>query len=136
MPLSGFMRLWVVGELVIAADIVLGLTLGLASRPPPLSADLGERIVLFAGAVALFFVPAELALRLPAARTRWWFWIGASLPAVLWVPAMPFALLAAGPPLDRPSGLALLAGGLAGAVMVVVGGAAAGIESRRRAPGA
>jgi len=133
MPLSGAMRVWVVGELVVATDIVLGAALGLAGRAP-VSGELGERIVILAGAVALFFVPAELALRFPAVRGRWWFWVGASVPAVLWVPAMPFAFLAAGPPLDGTAGLALLAGGVVGAVMVVIGGASAALEARRGAP--
>lgn len=132
MPLSGAMRVWVAGELLVTADAMVGPALGLAERSFAPDA-LGERVVILAGAMALFFIPAELALRFPAARRRWWFWVGASVPAVLWVPAMPFVFLAAGPPLDRVSGLALLAGGLVGAVMVIVGGVSAALETRRNA---
>jgi len=133
MPLSGPMRVWVAGELVVAADIVLGAALGLAGRSL-VPGELGERILILAAALALFFVPAEVALRIEAPRGRWWFWVGASVPAVLWVPAMPFVFLAAGPPLDSAPGLALLAGGVVGAVMVVIGGASAALETRRGAP--
>ena len=133
MSLSGAMRVWVAGELVVAADMMLAAALGLPARA--LAPDeLGQRVALLAAAVLLVFVPAELALRFPAIRKHWWFWLVASVPAVLWVPAMPFVFLAAGPALDHPSGLALLAGGLAGAVMVVVGGAGALLDTRRGDP--
>jgi len=130
MLLSGAMRVWVVGELVVAADGVMGAVLGVAGHAV-VAGELGERLVIIAAAVALFFVPAELALRFPAVRGRWWFWAGGSVPAVLWVPAMPFAFLAVGPPLDEPAGLASLAGGIVGAVLVLIGGAAAALEARR-----
>jgi len=133
MPLSGAMRVWVAGELVVAGDVVIGAALGLSGRAL-VAGELGERVLILAAAVALFFVPAELVLRFPAVRGRWWFWAGTSVPAVLWVPAMPFALLAAGPPLDGTTGLALLAGGVVGAVMVVIGGASAALEGRRGKP--
>ncbi len=133
MPFSGAMRVWVAGELVVAADAVVGAALGVAGRALA-SGELGERIVILAAAVALFFVPAELALRFPAVRGRWWFWASASVPAILWVPAMPFAFLAAGPPLDGSAGLTILAGGVVGAVMVVIGGASAALEARRGEP--
>jgi len=73
-PLSGAMRVWAAGELLVTAGAVVGPALGLAERSFAPDA-LGERVVILAGAMALFFIPAELALRFPAARRRWWFWV-------------------------------------------------------------
>lgn len=131
MPLTGAMRVWAAGELALAADVVAGPAAGLAGGW--LSPDeLAEPAPGLVAALALFLVPVGLMVGFPAARKRWWLWIGASFPAALWVPALPFVLLVTGPALESEVGLALAAVGLVGALSVLVGGSLSALDAYRR----
>jgi hypothetical protein len=123
------MRLWVAGQVTLAAAAVLVAGAGFAGRPPGGSV-LDERLLPPIVGALLFVVPAALAVRFVAARRSPWFWLAGSVPAVLWVPASPFAFLEAGLPLASPAGLTLAAAGLVGAVVVVIDGSLAAVEAR------
>lgn len=122
------MRLWVAGQVALAADALLVAGTGFVGRAP--AGGLDERLVVPIVGLLLFFGAAALAVLVPAVRRSRWFWLAGSIPAVLWVPATPFVYLEAGPPLASPAGLALAAGGVVGAVVVVVSGSLAALETR------
>lgn len=130
MPVTGAMRVWAAGQLILAGDVVLGPAAALAGGwvTPQ---DLAVPAPILVAALALILIPADLALNAATVRGRWWFWVAASLPAALWVPAMPFVSLAAGPPLGSVAGLTLAGAGLGGAVAALVGGSLAALETRR-----
>ena len=123
------MRLWVAGQVTLAADALLVAGTGFAGREPA-DGGLDERLLLPIVGLLLFFAAGALAVLLGAVRRSAWFWLAASIPAVLWVPATPFVYLEAGPPLATPAGLALAAAGLVGAVVVVISGGLSALETR------
>jgi hypothetical protein len=127
--MSTAMRLWVAGQVVLAADALLVAGTGFAGRAP--GGGLDQRLLPAIVGLVLFSAAGVLAVLSKAARMSPWLWFAGSVPAVLWVPAMPFVYLEAGPPLASPAGLALMAVGLVGAVVVVVGGSLAALEARR-----
>ena len=133
MPASGAMRVWGAGQALLAMDAGLSAIAGLVGDVP-VTAGLGPRALVLVAALALFFVPSEIAFRVPAARARWWFWVAGSLPAAAWIPVLPFVFLAIGPRLGSPTGLALVAIALVGAVAVVSAMLVAVIETRRGRP--
>ena len=129
--MSGAMRLWVVGQVSLAAGALLVAGTGFAGRAPGGSV-LDERLLPPIVALLLFAVAGTLAVGVAAVRGSPWFWLAGSIPAVLWVPATPFIYLETGLPLASPAGLALAAAGVVGAVVVVVSGTLAALETRER----
>jgi hypothetical protein len=127
------MRIWAAGQGALGLDALLVAAAGYAASPAA-SHDMQARLLLVAGAIVGFLIPAVLAVQLPTARLRTWFWLAASLPALAWVPAMPWVFLRAGPPLGSPSGLALAGLGLVAAVVTLVCGALAALEVRSGRP--
>ena len=127
--MSAAMRLWVAGQVALAADALLVAGSGYAGRTPGGSV-LDERLLLPIVGLLLFAAAGALAVLVAAVRRSPWFWLAGSIPAVLWVPATPFVYLEAGPPLATPAGLALAAAGVVGAVVVIVSGTLAALETR------
>jgi hypothetical protein len=123
-------RIWAAGLVVLVADGALAAGLGLAGRPD--RGDLQGPLLVLVLALALFLVPLEVGLRIPAARERWAFWLATCLEAMLWVPAVPFIFLTAGPDLASPLGLLLVGLAILGAVLVLAGGVPAAVTARRR----
>ena len=126
-------RIWAAGLVLLVADGALAAGLGLAGRRD--LTDVQEPLLVLVLALALFFVPLEVGLRIPAARERWAFWLATCLVAALWVPALPFIFLTAGPELGSPLGLSLAGLAILGAVLVLVGGITAAVGARRREAG-
>lgn len=128
------MRLWVAGQVALAADALLVAGTGFAERAP--GGGLDERLIAPIVGLLLFSGAGALAVLVARLRRSPWFWLAGSIPAVLWVPSTPFVYLEAGPPLASPAGLGLTAAGVIGAVVVVVSGGLAALETRtRRRPG-
>lgn len=127
------MRLWVAGQVTVAADALLVAGTGFAGRAPGGSV-LDERLLPPIVGLMLFFGAGTLAVAFAPLRRSPWFWLAGSIPAVLWVPATPFVYLEAGPPLASPAGLALAAAGVVGAVIVVISGSLAALETRASTP--
>jgi len=113
----------------LAIDGLLVAVTGLMVGPKH---DLEPALVLVVGAVIAFVVPAEAALRLPEVRRRAWFWLATPVPAVLWIPALPWISLRVGPPLASTAGLLVAGVGLVGSVAVLVGGGLAALGVRRQ----
>ncbi len=130
--MSTAMRLWVAGQVALAADALLVAGTGFAGQAP--GGGLDQRMLPAIVGLVLFSAAGVLAVLSRAVRMSPWFWLAGSIPALLWVPATPFVYLQAGPPLASPAGLALTAAGLIGAVVVVVSGSLAALESRASAP--
>jgi hypothetical protein len=131
--MSAAMRLWVAGQTTLAVDALLVAGTGFTGRAPGAGvAD--ERLLPPIVGLLLFFGAGALAVLIGAVRRRPWFWLAGSIPAVLWVPATPFVYLEAGPPLASPAGLALAAAGVVGAVVVVISGSLAALETRGDTP--
>lgn len=130
MRLTGAGRVWAVGQILLGVDVAAGPAAGLVGTQLT-PEDLARPAPVLGASVAFFVLPVFLMLGFGALRARWWVWIGASLPALLWVPAMPFVFLTLGPQLETPEGLALAAAGLVGAVIVVVGGLLAALDAGR-----
>jgi hypothetical protein len=126
--MSTAMRLWVAGQVVLAADALLVAGTGFAGRAP--GGGLDQRLLPAIVGLVLFSAAGTLAVLSKAVRMSPWLWLAGSVPALLWVPATPFVYLEAGPPLASPAGLALTAVGLVGAVVVVVSGSLAALETR------
>ena len=122
------MRLWVAGQVALAAVALLVAGTGFAARAP--GGGLDQRLLPAIVGLVLFAAAGALAVLSRPLRTIPWFWLAGSIPAVLWVPAMPFVFLESGPSLASPAGLALTAAGLIGAVVVVVSGGLAALEMR------
>jgi hypothetical protein len=130
--MSGAMRLWVAGQVTLAADALLVAGTGFAGQAP--GGMLDERLVPPIAGFLVFVVAGALAVLVAEVRGSLWFWLAGAIPAVLWVPATPFVYLEAGPPLASPAGLALAAAGVVGAVVVVVSGGLAALENRAGTP--
>lgn len=130
MAIPGSWRLWAVAQTALAVDALLWPAAGsaggwrtdreLATSAPPVL-----------GVALVFLILAIVAVRIPAAGSRWWFWVAASAPAAAWVPAMPFVALMAGPPLASAAGLALAGFGLVTTAALIAFAAMAALEARR-----
>ena len=123
------MRVWVAGQFALALDAFLVAAVSFAMSASA-SHDLRVRGLLVLGAIVGFLLPAGLALRLGDLRRRPWFWLATSLPALGWIPAMPWVLLRTGPSLASTAGLALAALGLVAAVLTLVSGLLAAVDAR------
>jgi hypothetical protein len=126
--MSGAMRLWAAGQAVLAVDALLVAGTSFAGRAP--GSGLDERLLAPIVGLLLFFGVGALAVLVAGVRRSPWFWLAGSIPAVLWVPATPFVYLEAGLPLASPAGLGLMLAGVIGAVVVVVSGSLAALETR------
>ena len=131
MPLTGAMRAWAVGLVLLVADVAAAAGIGLSQRQA--GSGVGAPLIVLAGAL-VFFIPLVLAVWFRVIRTRAAFWAASVVPAILWVPALPAVFLRGGPGLATPSGLALAAIAIAGSVLVTVGGLLAMIEAAAAAP--
>jgi hypothetical protein len=126
--MSGAMRVWAAGQAVLAVDALLVAGSGFAGRAP--GSGLDEHLLAPIIGLLLFVGIGALAVLVAGLRRSPWFWLAGAIPAVLWVPATPFVYLEAGLPLASVAGLGLMMAGVIGAVVVVVSGMIAALETR------
>jgi hypothetical protein len=126
--MSGAMRLWTAGQVMLVVDALLVAGTGFAGRAP--GGGLDEHLLAPIIGLLLFVGAGALAALVAGVRRSPWFWLAGAIPAVLWVPATPFVYLEAGLPLASPAGLGLTVAGVVGAVVVVVSGSLAALETR------
>lgn len=131
--MSGPVRTWLAGEVLLVGAISLAAGLGLAGQRPG-AVELGPPLAVLVIGLIGFLAPATIGLRVQALQVRRAFWLGSCVPAALWLPALPYVLLRTGTSVAAPAGLLVAGTSLLGAILIVTGGVLAAIEVPQAGP--